>query len=766
MNETPERPAPTVRPGPLAEHPALLPLVAEAGGVGVLIWPGEDAPGQASPQLVTIAAPWGSLEAWWLAVSTRLERPAPTPCRLCGRDEHRGETEITTTVDGEQRALRLSFAGHLHEQAAIPGAELWLVRDITDVRHIEERLTHAEAGAVSTIEQLLSNISHELRTPLTAIVGMTELAMDTALTPQQAEYLHTIGNSAEVLLHLVYQVLDLTKVEARRVAIEKIPFDPRRLIAGVLELARRRAEGKGLDLSAEVDEGVPQTLRGDPHRLRQILVNLVSNGITYTETGGVVVTATAEPEGDGAVALRFAVQDTGPGIAPELHDRVFERFYQVDGRTNRRSGGAGLGLAIARGLAGLMDARLWLDSQPGAGSTFHMELRLPVVDTSEAVPAKPLPAPGPANTVVPPRVLVVEDNPDNRNLITWILEDAGATVDTAENGERGVDRTLTGSYDLVLMDVQMPVMDGFEAAERIRREERERGGLRVPIVALTAHATQGFRERCLAAGMDFYVTKPTTRARLLEVVEHWADRRPRVLVVDLDPARRHATAQALRAVRDDLRVVQAAGPREALRVLAELHLDLVLLDSAAAGPDAASLLGVVRELSGQRTTPVAVLADRGTTIPDAATAEVSLLHRPVGETDLRGLLAALPDAPSGASPPSSEPASGDDDTTIVTGPGAPIIVRPDPDLADLVPAFMEQRRREAEALEDLVERSDLDALRRLGHNLKGSGAPYGFDGLSRLGGELEHAAKSGDMDAVRRIATALADYVQRVEIVL
>ncbi|MGH9403237.1 MAG: PAS domain S-box protein [Terriglobia bacterium] len=480
--------------------------------------------------------------------------------RSGSRDDvlHHNITELyADPADREVLLERLRNEGHVssHELAvkAKDGSRIWVLInsslidgenggppvidasliDITTRKEAEEALLKAKEAAENANRaksEFLANMSHEIRTPMNGIMGMAGLLLESELNPDQHEYVNMVKSSADSLMTIINDILDFSKIEARKMALETIDFSLRDCVEESVRSLGLRAGEKGIDLACHVQPGLPEMLAGDPGRLRQILLNLLGNAVKFTEHGKVVLTVEQahetenEPEAgaDSLVHLHFMVSDTGIGIPKEKQDVIFESFAQADSSSTRRFGGTGLGLTIASQLVGMMGGRIWLESEPGQGATFHFTVRIeePLEhvrdfqnDSSPLMTRHSSPANHRSLTV-----LLAEDNPVNRTLAIRLLEKRGYSVVWAANGREALAAIEKQPFDLVLMDVQMPEINGYEATACVREKERMTGH-HIPIIAMTAHAMTGDRERCLEAGMDGYVAKPVRVNELFNTID-------------------------------------------------------------------------------------------------------------------------------------------------------------------------------------------------------------------------------------------------------
>jgi len=438
--------------------------------------------------------------------------------------------------DGQR--LWLEIANSFLERSGQPTMLLILLRNITSRVQVEQELRATNEFLETTTQwaremaasaemasaaksAFLANVSHEIRTPMNGILGMTELALMTELNAEQREYMEMVRQSAEALLGLVNDLLDLSKAESGRVELMPEALSLRRLLDTLMRPLLHRGAARGLQVDCKVDAAVPEAVVADGGRLRQILINLVGNAIKFTDAGGVSLEVDVVGREEDAAVLRFVVRDTGIGMEQDRLASIFQPFTQLDSTSTRRRGGTGLGLSISAKLVELMGGRLFVTSAPGQGSAFSFIIRMPVapalVDAGEQSPMRSEAEDG----LRPLRILVAEDNSINQRLVLRMLERAGCVSKLVGTGKAAVQEALQGEFDAILMDVQMPELDGIEATLAIRSTEAQTGK-HVPIIAMTAHAMPGDKENCLAAGMDGYLSKPIRLDTLIRKIESLA----------------------------------------------------------------------------------------------------------------------------------------------------------------------------------------------------------------------------------------------------
>ena len=480
----------------------------------------------------TVAVPVAELDRQALALG---HGDLDTPIRIDSNDEL---GRLAITLDEMRRNLRSSYT-----QVQTTNIELRRLGEIKDrtMKDLAVALERANEASKAKSE-FLATMSHEIRTPMNGVIGMTELLLDTPLGREQREFAETVRSSAEALLLIINDILDFSKIDADKLHLDSKPVDLRAELHDVHALLSVQASSKGLSFTYAIADDVPEFVLADRGRLRQVLINLIGNSIKFTEKGGVAVSASMDGRADGRAILRFAIQDTGIGIAEAARSKLFQPFTQADGSMSRNYGGTGLGLAISKRLVELMGGEIGFDSEVGRGTTFHFTAKLEETSVapdgaavrgtsaqrnssepsspSDESPRAPLPscAPEGAAGCSDTRILLVEDNPTNQRVALCMLQRQGYSVDVAANGIEALAKLASSAFDLVLMDCQMPEMDGFEATRKIRERERA-GEPHVPIVALTANVMAGDRERCLESGMDEYLGKPINAQELYSMIE-------------------------------------------------------------------------------------------------------------------------------------------------------------------------------------------------------------------------------------------------------
>lgn len=440
--------------------------------------------------------------------------------------------------NGELREIRLSMMSKkgfiipvsLHSIAIYNEQDEYIsnrstVFDVSEQEKIEEELKDAKRQADESAhvkEQFLANMSHEIRTPINAVIGFTNLLQKTPLSQDQEQFVHLVQSASESLLTIINDILDISKIEAGMLRIEKSPFSLRGLCSSLETMFQHKVQEKNLSLSIYIQEKIPDTLTGDAVRLTQVLVNLISNAIKFTQEGGISIVITPIQETDATIRLRFSVKDSGIGIPADKLDSIFERFEQGETNTTRKYGGTGLGLSIVRNLVYLQEGNISVKSEAGIGTEFLFELEyeiLPMTDSEKNKHHLEVAESG-NGLFEGVKILAVEDNQMNQLLMKHTFQSWNLHFELAENGQQAIDKLQKDKYDLVLLDIQMPIMDGYLAAKTIRHELKSN----IPIIAMTAHAMAGEREKCLSHGMNDYISKPIQEKELLHLLKKYLAR--------------------------------------------------------------------------------------------------------------------------------------------------------------------------------------------------------------------------------------------------
>jgi signal transduction histidine kinase len=451
-------------------------------------------------------------------------------CRKMKQNKHTAQVPVIfLTGQTEPDSIQKGFEAGAVDYVAKPFNKNELLARVKiqiELKRSREELMEAKRAAEEALKyksEFLANMSHEIRTPINGIIGMSEFLANTPLEDKQEEFLRIIRSSANSLLNLINDILDFSKFEAGKIELEKIHFNLYEHIEDTVKSMLFKAEEKNLRFLRSISPEVPQFVEGDPTRLRQILLNLISNAIKFTDEGSITANISMEEKTGETALVKFEIIDTGIGIGADGVNRLFKSFSQVDASTTRQYGGTGLGLVISKSLTELMGGKIGVESEPGKGSTFWFTARLKLSKAENVAKPAEKNENGENKEIGNLRILLAEDNLVNQKVASIHLEKLGHKVDVAGNGVMAVEAYKKSDYDMIFMDIQMPEADGFEATGMIRNYEKENNILRhVPIIAMTANAMKGDKEKCIAAGMDDYISKPFTASALQKILIKYA----------------------------------------------------------------------------------------------------------------------------------------------------------------------------------------------------------------------------------------------------